>query len=109
MSELGLDSEVLPVRGDHPAARNRFLYVGGALHALPSGFRSSHHPAPRSPLCPSLTPPHPRPPPRFQSASLPLGKGAERVAWAPPHCSLLRAGGYSALCLPSPNLCFGLG
>lgn len=39
VSELGLDSEVLPVRGDHPAAQNRFLYVGGALHALPSGFR----------------------------------------------------------------------
>ncbi|XP_036890904.1 protoporphyrinogen oxidase isoform X4 [Sturnira hondurensis] len=39
VSELGLDSEVLPVRGDHPAARNRFLYVGGALHALPSGLR----------------------------------------------------------------------
>lgn len=39
VSELGLDSEVLPVRGDHPAAQNRFLYVGGALHALPSGIR----------------------------------------------------------------------
>uniref|UniRef100_A0AC11ETE0 Protoporphyrinogen oxidase n=1 Tax=Ovis aries TaxID=9940 RepID=A0AC11ETE0_SHEEP len=38
ISELGLDSEVLPVRGDHPAAQNRFLYVGGALHALPSGI-----------------------------------------------------------------------
>lgn len=39
VSELGLESEVLPVRGDHPAARNRFLYVGGALHPLPSGLR----------------------------------------------------------------------
>uniref|UniRef100_A0A8C4M2K7 Protoporphyrinogen oxidase n=1 Tax=Equus asinus TaxID=9793 RepID=A0A8C4M2K7_EQUAS len=39
VSELGLESEVLPVRGDHPAAQNRFLYVGGALHALPSGLR----------------------------------------------------------------------
>ncbi|XP_054940224.1 protoporphyrinogen oxidase isoform X3 [Physeter macrocephalus] len=38
VSELGLDSEVLPVRGDHAAAQNRFLYVGGALHALPSGI-----------------------------------------------------------------------
>uniref|UniRef100_A0A8C2W5Z7 Amine oxidase n=1 Tax=Chinchilla lanigera TaxID=34839 RepID=A0A8C2W5Z7_CHILA len=38
VSELGLDSEVLPVRGDHPAARNRFLYVGGALHLLPTGL-----------------------------------------------------------------------
>ncbi|XP_006907928.1 protoporphyrinogen oxidase isoform X2 [Pteropus alecto] len=46
VSELGLDSEVLPVRGDHPAARNRFLYVGGALHALPSGFRGLLRPVP---------------------------------------------------------------
>ncbi|KAG8507777.1 Protoporphyrinogen oxidase [Galemys pyrenaicus] len=46
VSELGLDSEVLPVRGDHPAARNRFLYVGGALHALPSGLRGLLRPSP---------------------------------------------------------------
>ncbi|KAM5236011.1 protoporphyrinogen oxidase isoform 2-T2 [Ctenodactylus gundi] len=39
VSELGLDSQVLPVRGDHPAAKNRFLYVGGALHPLPTGLR----------------------------------------------------------------------
>uniref|UniRef100_A0A286XFE5 Protoporphyrinogen oxidase n=1 Tax=Cavia porcellus TaxID=10141 RepID=A0A286XFE5_CAVPO len=38
VSELGLDSEVLPVRGDHPAAQKRFLYVGGALHLLPTGL-----------------------------------------------------------------------
>uniref|UniRef100_I3M7X4 Amine oxidase n=1 Tax=Ictidomys tridecemlineatus TaxID=43179 RepID=I3M7X4_ICTTR len=41
ISELGLDSEVLPVRGDHPAAQNRFLYVDGALHPLPSGLSLS--------------------------------------------------------------------
>ncbi|KAM7055259.1 protoporphyrinogen oxidase isoform 1-T2 [Molossus nigricans] len=46
VSELGLDSEVLPVRGDHPAAQNRFLYVGGALHALPSGIRGLLSPSP---------------------------------------------------------------
>ncbi|XP_011289420.2 protoporphyrinogen oxidase isoform X4 [Felis catus] len=46
VSELGLDSEVLPVRGDHPAAKNRFLYVGGALHALPSGLRGLFRPSP---------------------------------------------------------------
>nr|XP_020029949.1 protoporphyrinogen oxidase isoform X3 [Castor canadensis] len=46
VSELGLDSEVLPVRGDHPAARNRFLYVGGALHPLPSGLRGILRPSP---------------------------------------------------------------
>uniref|UniRef100_A0A2I3SY00 Protoporphyrinogen oxidase n=1 Tax=Pan troglodytes TaxID=9598 RepID=A0A2I3SY00_PANTR len=46
VSELGLDSEVLPVRGDHPAAQNRFLYVGGALHALPTGLRGLLRPSP---------------------------------------------------------------
>ncbi|XP_016065940.1 PREDICTED: protoporphyrinogen oxidase [Miniopterus natalensis] len=46
VSELGLDSEVLPVRGDHPAAQNRFLYVDGALHALPSGISGLLRPSP---------------------------------------------------------------
>ncbi|KAJ6657041.1 hypothetical protein lerEdw1_003042 [Lerista edwardsae] len=36
VSELGLQADVLPVPGDHPAAKNRYLYVGGALHKLPS-------------------------------------------------------------------------
>uniref|UniRef100_A0A8C3J4J9 Protoporphyrinogen oxidase n=1 Tax=Calidris pygmaea TaxID=425635 RepID=A0A8C3J4J9_9CHAR len=38
VSELGLEGDILPVPGDHPASRNRFLYVGGALHKLPSGL-----------------------------------------------------------------------
>ncbi|NXG13839.1 PPOX oxidase, partial [Grallaria varia] len=38
VSELGLGGDVLPVPGDHPASRNRFLYSGGALHRLPSGL-----------------------------------------------------------------------
>ncbi|KAM9368356.1 protoporphyrinogen oxidase [Phaethornis superciliosus] len=38
VSELGLEGDVLPVPGDHPASRNRFLYTGGALHKLPSGL-----------------------------------------------------------------------
>ncbi|CAK6439893.1 unnamed protein product [Pipistrellus nathusii] len=46
VSELGLASEVLPVRGDHPAARHRFLYAGGALHALPAGLRGLLRPSP---------------------------------------------------------------
>ncbi|OBS82754.1 hypothetical protein A6R68_23241 [Neotoma lepida] len=46
VSELGLESEVLPVRGNHPAAQNRFLYVGGALHPLPSGLRGLLRPSP---------------------------------------------------------------
>uniref|UniRef100_A0A8C3R7T3 Uncharacterized protein n=1 Tax=Cyanoderma ruficeps TaxID=181631 RepID=A0A8C3R7T3_9PASS len=37
--ELGLAGDVLAVPGDHPASRNRFLYVGGALHPLPQGLR----------------------------------------------------------------------
>ncbi|XP_024059953.1 protoporphyrinogen oxidase isoform X3 [Terrapene carolina triunguis] len=38
VSELGLDADVLPVPGDHPASKNRYLYVSGALHRLPSGI-----------------------------------------------------------------------
>ncbi|XP_074836928.1 protoporphyrinogen oxidase isoform X2 [Carettochelys insculpta] len=37
VSELGLDADILPVPGDHPASKNRYLYVSGALHKLPSG------------------------------------------------------------------------
>ncbi|KAM6294243.1 protoporphyrinogen oxidase [Aegotheles albertisi] len=46
VSELGLEGDVLPVPGDHPAARNRFLYVGGALHKLPSGLGALLRPVP---------------------------------------------------------------
>lgn len=100
---------MLPVRGDHPAARNRFLYVGGALHALPSGFRSSRPPPP--PRAALFAPASPGPAPSVPVCQPSPGKGAERVASGvgPPHGSLLRAGGYSALQLPSPNRCFGLG
>lgn len=38
VSELGLESEVLPVTYDHVASKNRFLYVGGQLHKMPSGL-----------------------------------------------------------------------
>ncbi|XP_037739493.1 protoporphyrinogen oxidase isoform X5 [Chelonia mydas] len=38
VSELGLDADVLPVPGDHPASKNRYLYVSGALHRLPSSI-----------------------------------------------------------------------
>ncbi|XP_077179279.1 protoporphyrinogen oxidase isoform X3 [Paroedura picta] len=38
VSELGLEADILPVRGDHPASKNRYLYVGGSLHKLPSGI-----------------------------------------------------------------------
>ncbi|XP_028910964.1 protoporphyrinogen oxidase [Ornithorhynchus anatinus] len=46
VSDLGLDAEVLPVPGDHPATRNRFLYVGGSLHPLPTGIRGLLRTAP---------------------------------------------------------------
>ncbi|KAM9001591.1 protoporphyrinogen oxidase [Sarcophilus harrisii] len=46
VSELGLDSAILPVPGNHPAAQNRFLYVGGTLHPLPTGLRGLFLPAP---------------------------------------------------------------
>ncbi|KAJ7307389.1 hypothetical protein JRQ81_009404 [Phrynocephalus forsythii] len=38
VSELGLEGEVLPVPGDHPASKNRYLYVNGTLHKLPSNI-----------------------------------------------------------------------
>uniref|UniRef100_W5MBE3 Protoporphyrinogen oxidase n=1 Tax=Lepisosteus oculatus TaxID=7918 RepID=W5MBE3_LEPOC len=37
VSELGLEGEVLPVLASHEASKNRFLYVGGQLHRMPSG------------------------------------------------------------------------
>ncbi|NXH12730.1 PPOX oxidase, partial [Bucco capensis] len=46
VSELGLESDVLPVPRDHPASRNRFLYTGGALHKLPSGLGGLLRPVP---------------------------------------------------------------
>ncbi|XP_055553034.1 protoporphyrinogen oxidase isoform X1 [Falco cherrug] len=46
VSELGLEGDVLPVPGDHPASRNRFLYTGGALHKLPSGLQGLLWPVP---------------------------------------------------------------
>lgn len=48
VSELGLEGDVLPVPRDHPASRNRFLYVGGALHKLPSGLGYGQQPVPRA-------------------------------------------------------------
>nr|XP_003229083.2 PREDICTED: protoporphyrinogen oxidase [Anolis carolinensis] len=38
VSELGLESDLLPVPGDHPASKNRYLYLQGALHKLPSSI-----------------------------------------------------------------------
>ncbi|NWI37114.1 PPOX oxidase, partial [Picathartes gymnocephalus] len=38
VSELGLAGDILAVPRGHPASQNRFLYLGGALHRLPSGL-----------------------------------------------------------------------
>ncbi|XP_072702850.1 protoporphyrinogen oxidase isoform X2 [Ciconia boyciana] len=46
VSELGLEGDVLPVPGDHPASKNRFLYAGRALHKLPSGLGGLLRPVP---------------------------------------------------------------
>ncbi|XP_072548644.1 protoporphyrinogen oxidase [Salminus brasiliensis] len=35
--ELGLEREILPVPHDHVASKNRFLYVKGQIHRMPSG------------------------------------------------------------------------
>ncbi|KAJ8287599.1 hypothetical protein COCON_G00002580 [Conger conger] len=38
VSELGLESELLIVSQQNLASKNRFLYVGGQLHAMPTGL-----------------------------------------------------------------------
>ncbi|XP_053331056.1 protoporphyrinogen oxidase [Spea bombifrons] len=38
VSELGLENEILPVLRNHPAAKNRYLYVNKTLHKLPSSL-----------------------------------------------------------------------
>ncbi|XP_072572666.1 protoporphyrinogen oxidase isoform X1 [Paramormyrops kingsleyae] len=38
LTELGLESEVLPITSDHVASKNRFLYLRGQLHKMPSGL-----------------------------------------------------------------------
>ncbi|XP_035989254.1 protoporphyrinogen oxidase [Fundulus heteroclitus] len=39
VEELGLEEDILPVSYSHVASKNRYLYVGGQLHKLPSGLR----------------------------------------------------------------------
>ena len=38
VEELGLENEVLPITYDHIASKNRYLYVRGRLHKMPSGL-----------------------------------------------------------------------
>ncbi|XP_037533278.1 protoporphyrinogen oxidase, partial [Nematolebias whitei] len=38
VEDLGLEGEILPVSYSHDASKNRYLYVRGQLHRLPSGI-----------------------------------------------------------------------
>lgn len=38
VQDIGLESEILPVPYSHKASKNRFLYVDGKLHKMPSGI-----------------------------------------------------------------------
>ncbi|CAH2327262.1 protoporphyrinogen oxidase [Pelobates cultripes] len=38
VSELGLEKKILPVLRNHPASKNRYLYVNKTLHKLPSSI-----------------------------------------------------------------------
>ncbi|XP_049866780.1 protoporphyrinogen oxidase-like [Pectinophora gossypiella] len=40
IQDLGLSQHISPIRPDHPAAKNRLIYVNDALHVLPSSFKS---------------------------------------------------------------------
>lgn len=35
-SELGLDEDIVIVDPDHPGAKNRFIYTGGVVQAVPT-------------------------------------------------------------------------
>ncbi|XP_068631000.1 protoporphyrinogen oxidase [Battus philenor] len=39
IQDLGLSEHVLPIKSDHPAAKNRMIYANNSLHLLPSGFK----------------------------------------------------------------------
>ncbi|XP_026861197.2 protoporphyrinogen oxidase isoform X1 [Electrophorus electricus] len=46
LSELGLEREILAVPHDHVASKNRFLYVNGQLHRMPSSLSGVVHTVP---------------------------------------------------------------
>ncbi|KAM4735949.1 protoporphyrinogen oxidase isoform 2-T2 [Anableps anableps] len=39
VEDLGLEGDILPVSSSHVASKDRYLYVNGQLHKLPSGIR----------------------------------------------------------------------
>lgn len=40
MQDLGLSEHLVPIKSDHPAAKNRMIYVNRTLHTLPSSLVS---------------------------------------------------------------------
>lgn len=40
MQDLGLSEHLAAIKPDHPAAKNRLIYVNNSLHVLPSSFKS---------------------------------------------------------------------
>ncbi|KAL4703141.1 hypothetical protein ACJJTC_002482 [Scirpophaga incertulas] len=40
IQDLGLSEHIVPITPDHPAAKNRMIYVNNRLHLLPSSFKS---------------------------------------------------------------------
>lgn len=40
IEDLGLSEHIVPIKSDHPAAKNRMIYANRNLHTLPSDFRS---------------------------------------------------------------------
>ncbi|XP_066064757.1 protoporphyrinogen oxidase-like isoform X1 [Chamaea fasciata] len=108
VSELGLAGDILAVPGDHPASRNRFLYLGGTLHPLPQGLRwVAPVPCPQChlPVSPgsSLSPVSPPVPNAIPDPELSPGAAPGCVPCPQGHLlSLLSPRGYSGLCLVSP-------
>ncbi|KPJ05442.1 Protoporphyrinogen oxidase [Papilio xuthus] len=39
IQDLGLSEHVFPIKSDHPAAKNRMIYVNNSLHLLPSSLK----------------------------------------------------------------------
>lgn len=39
MQDLGLSEHIVPIKPDHPAAKNRMIYVNNNLHLLPSSLK----------------------------------------------------------------------
>lgn len=54
VEDLGIQHRLIHVPKTHPAAKRRFVYANGGLHALPSGVKSVLSPFPSKPLTESL-------------------------------------------------------